>query len=156
MISGEWRIRQDILITRAVWGSGLIPITALENVNRFGGAKASLAYSQSYLAVTSLIQEFGVQFITDFLQYYRESGNFYESFFRSTGYKYVEWVSLWQQQTSKRYRFILFIFDAQVLFPLIAVLFIILYLVKRYITAKKLKRWQQEERFKEDEQGFSA
>ncbi len=156
IVSGEWRINQDLLITRAVWGSGLIPLTALEGVNRFGGAKASLAYSQSYLAISSLVKEFGTRFFHDFFEYYRDSGNFYESFFKSTGYEYTEWLGIWQSKTVERYRFVLYVFDPQVLFPLIAVLFIILYLIKRYITRRKLRQWQIEERIRGDEQGYSA
>jgi hypothetical protein len=156
MISGEWRIEQDILVTRAVWGSGLIPLTALENVNRFGDAKASLAYAQSYLAVTSLVQEFGVEFIPDFFRYYDEGNNFYDAFYKATGYRYIEWTGLWQQKTAGRYRFILYIFDPSILFPLIAVLFILLYLLKIYLSRKKMKQWEIEEKYRSDDQSFTA
>lgn len=156
LVSGEWRLSQDVAVTRAVWGSGLIPLTALEGVNRFGGAKASLAYAESYLGVSSLVQEFGIQFVRDFLSYYREDGNLYDAFYKSTGYRYVEWVNIWQDKTSQRYRFILYVFDPSVLFPMIAVLFIILYLFKVYSGRKKLKQWQMEERYKGDEQGYST
>jgi len=156
LISGEWRVSSDILLTRAVWGSGLIQLTALEGVNNFGGAKASLAYAESYLAVSSLVKEFGIEVIPDFLTDYRANGNIYEAFFNSTGYRYTEWVVVWQKKSAERYRLILYIFDPSILFPLIAVLFILLYLVKVYLMRKKKKRWKIEERYKGDEQGFTT
>lgn len=156
LISGEWRLSSDILLTRAVWGSGLIQLTALEGVNNFGGAKASLAYAQSYLAISSLVREFGIEFISVFLADYRTNGNIYEAFFNSTGYRYAEWVVVWQKKTAERYRLVLYIFDPSILFPLIAVLFILLYLVKVYLMRKKKKQWEIEERYKRDEQGFTA
>jgi len=156
LISGEWRLSSDILLTRAVWGSGLIQLTALEGVNNFGGAKASLAYAQSYLAISSLVREFGIEFISDFLTDYRTNGNIYEAFFKSTGYRYTEWVVIWQKKTADRYRLVLYIFDPSILFPLIAVLFILLYLVKVYLMRKKKKQWEIEERYKGDEQGLST
>jgi hypothetical protein len=150
MVSGEWRIEQDILVTRAVWGGGLIPLTALENVNRFGDAKASLAYAQSYLAVTSLVQEFGVEFFGDFFVNYNEENNFYDAFFNATGYRYIEWTGLWQTKAAQRFRFILYIFDPGILFPLIAVLFILLYLLKVYYSRQKMKQWEMEEKYRGD------
>ena len=156
MISGEWRLSTDILVTRAVWGSGLLPLTALENVNYFGSAKASLAYAQSYLAVASLVREFGIEFIPDFLGRYKQTANIYESFFNATGYRYSEWINLWQQKTSQKYRLVLYIFDPSILFPLIAVLFIILFLIKTYYTRKKKKQWELEEKYGGRDESLTA
>ncbi len=146
LVSGEWRLSNDIRVTWAVWGSGLIPLTALEEVNKFGGAKAALAYAQSYLAISALVQELGIEFIPGFLAYYRDSGNIYKAFFRASGYEYSEWVNIWQKKTADRYRFVLYIFDSSVLFPLIAVLLVLLYLLKMYQVSKKKKLWREEER----------
>jgi hypothetical protein len=156
MISHEWRLANDLLVTRAVWGGGLLPLASLEGVNSFSGAKASLAYAQSYLAFSSLVQEFGIEFIRNFLGNYRETGNFYGAFFRATGYSYSEWDDIWLKKTTDHYRMILFIFDPAVLFPLIAVLFILLYILKKYITWKKKKQWEAEERYRDYDQNLST
>jgi len=156
LISGEWRLAQDFLITRAVWGSGLIPLTALESVNSYGGAKASLAYAQSYLAISALVRDFGIEVLPDFLERYRENNNFYNAFFQATGYDYIEWVGDWQNKTAHRYRLLVYLFDPAVLLPLIALLFVILYLIKIYQVRKKRKRWELEERYRGDDSGFST
>jgi len=156
LVSGEWRISNDIRITRAVWGGGLMPLTSLEDVNKFGGAKAGLAYSQSYLAVSSLVQELSIQFIPDFLNDYRETGNIYNAFFTASGYKYTEWANLWQKQTVKRYRFVLFVFESDFFFPMLAVLIVLLYIMKKFQVRKKRKRWELEERLQGYEKDSTA
>lgn len=156
LISGEWRLTQDFLITKAVWGSGLIPLTALESVNNYGGAKAALAYAQSYLAVSAMVRDFGIAVLPDFLERYRKGKNFYNAFFQATGYDYMEWIGEWQRKTAERYRLLVYLFDPAVLLPLIAVLFIILYLAKMYQVRKKKKKWEFEERYRSNDSGFSA
>ena len=51
---------------------------------------------------------------------------------------------------------LVYLFDPAVLLPLIAVLFIILYLAKTYQVRKKKKKWEFEERYRSDDSGFSA
>ena len=152
LVSGEWRLRNDLVITRAVWGSGLIPLTALESVNSFGSVKASLAYAESYSAVSLLVRDFGPEVIAGFLRRYRLSGNMYKAFFQATGYRYLEWVLLWQRKTNRKYRWVLFLFDNEILFPALAVLFVFLYVVKRFQSQKKKKRWAIEEKYKSNDQ----
>lgn len=156
MMSGEWRFEQDILLTQAIWGSGLIPLIELESLNRFGGAKANLAYAQSYLAVNSLTRELGIDFFTDFFSEYRQSGNFYHAFMSTSGYKYFDWISLWQNQTARKYRFVLFIFDSRLFFPLLAIVFLLLYVLKLYQVRKKKKEWERLERIWDNDQKFTA
>ncbi len=154
LVSGEWRLSQDILVTRAVWGSGLIPLTALEGVNSFGGAKAALAYAESYLAVSSLVKEMGSDFFVEFLSDYKNHGNIYNAFFNSTGYYYIEWAGIWQRKTAEKYRLVFFLLDSRLLFPLLAILFILLYILKIYQVRKKKKQWQEHERLYGDDKTF--
>lgn len=154
MFSGEWRISHDFLLTRAVWGSGLLPLVSLENVNRFGGAKAALAYAQSYQAVSAMSRDFGIDFFGEFFRVYRDKGDFYGAFFEQTGYRYLEWVTLWQSKTSQRYRFVLFIFDSQLLFVVLPILFVLIYLIKRFQSRRKLKEWERLEKLRGDSQEY--
>ncbi len=156
MMSGEWRFEQDVLLTRAVWGSGLMSLIELENLNGFGGAKAALAYAESYLAVNSLTRELGIDFYADFFSEYGKSGNFYQSFMSTSGYKYFDWVSQWQNQTARKYRFVLYIFDSRLFFPLLAVVFLLFYVLKLYQVRKKKKEWQRIERIWDNDKGFTA
>jgi len=155
MLSGEWRISQDMLLTRAVWGSGLLPLISLESVNWFGSAKAALAYAQSYQAVAAMTTDFGIDFYGRFFESYRESGDFYGTFFNLTGYRYLEWVNKWQSETTRKYRFILFIFDSQLLFIALPILFILIYVVKKIQSRRKLKEWERLEKLRHDGQEYT-
>jgi hypothetical protein len=156
MMSGEWRFEQDILLTQAIWGSGLISLIELESLNRFGGAKASLAYAESYLAVTSLARDLGMDFFPDFFTEYRQSGNFYQAFSKTSGYKYYEWINQWQNQTARKYRFVLFVFDSRLFFPMLAVVFLLLYVLKLYQVRRKKKEWERLERIRDNDQSFTT
>lgn len=156
MMSGEWRFEQDLLLTRAVWGSGLVPLIELESLNRFGGAKAGLAYAESYLAVAELARDLGIDFFPDFFGEYRTSGNFYQAFTKTSGYKYLDWTNLWLSQSSRKYRFVLFIFDSRLFFPFLAVVFLLLYMLKLYQVRKKKKEWERMERLWSNDQDYST
>jgi hypothetical protein len=156
MMSGEWRFDQDLLMTRAVWGSGLVPLIELESLNRFGGAKAGLAYAESYLAVTELTRDLGIDFFPDFFNEYRVSGNFYQAFTKTSGYKYLDWTNLWLDQNTRKYRFVLFIFDSRLFFPFLAVVFLLLYMIKLYQVRKKKKEWERMERLWSNDQDYTT
>jgi hypothetical protein len=156
MMSGEWRFEQDLLMTRAVWGSGLVPLIELESLNRFGGAKAGLAYAESYLAVTELTRDLGIDFFMDFFNEYRASGNFYQAFTKTSGYKYLDWTNLWLDQNARKYRFVLFIFDSRLFFPFLAVVFLLLYMIKLYQVRKKKKEWERMERLWSNDQNYTT
>ncbi len=155
MLSGEWRISQDVLLTRAVWGSGLLPLISLESVNWFGSAKAALAYAQSYQAVVALTHDFGIDFYAPFFESYRQSGDFYGTFFNLTGYRYLEWVNKWQSETTRKYRFVLFIFDSQLLFLALPVFFLLIYAIKKIQSRRKLKEWERLEKLRHDGQEYT-
>ncbi len=156
MLSGEWRMSQDVLLTRAVWGGGLLPLVSLESVNWFGSAKAALAYAQSYQAVTAMTRDFGIEFYGQFFETYRESGDFYGTFFRLTGYRYLEWVGKWQSETTRKYRFILFIFDSQLLFLALPLLFVLIYAIKKMQSRRKLREWKRLEKLRHDGQEYTT
>jgi hypothetical protein len=156
MMSGEWRFEQDLLMTRAAWGSGLVPLIELESLNRFGGAKAGLAYAESYLAVTELARDLGIDFFPDFFSEYRVSGNFYQAFTKTSGYKYLDWTNLWLDQNTRKYRFVLFIFDSRLFFPFLAVVFLLLYMIKLYQVRKKKKEWKRQERLWSNDQDYTT
>jgi hypothetical protein len=156
LISGEWQYGQDFLLTRAVWGDGLIPLTALEDVNRFGDTKAALAYAESYLAVSMMARDLGMEFFPEFLEGYKASGNFYDAFFQASGYRYTEYAQLWQNKTTDKYRFILYIFDSRLFFPLLAIIFILLYLLKLWQVRKKKKEWERLEKYHSDDQTYTT
>lgn len=145
-VSGEWDIGQDILVARAAWTGNLIYLQRLENLPEFNGAQASLAYTESYLAVSSLLKDKDEYLIADLLELYRRSNDFHRSFKQTAGIDYVTWVADWQEKTSMQYHFLLFILDSKIFWLAVPTLIIILFLYKKKQNRKTKRRWKMEER----------
>ena len=145
-VSGEWNFGQDILVARAVWTNRLLNLYRLEGLSEFNGAEARLAYTESYLAASELVKASDKYLLADLLGIYRDNRNFYKSFEITTGADYYSWTSGWYERTKMKYHFFLFLFDAEVLWALIPLLFLILIIYKRKQNAKTKKRWKIEDR----------
>lgn len=145
-ISGEWNIGQDILVARAAWTKNLVQLHQLEGMSVFGGAKASLAYTESYLAVSSLLRGKDEYILADLLALYRDSGDFQGSFRLVVGQDYGRWINDWYERTSMQYHFLLFIFDSKIFWIIIPLLFLFLFLLKRRQNARVRRRWEIDER----------
>ncbi|MEE9554878.1 MAG: peptidase MA family metallohydrolase [candidate division Zixibacteria bacterium] len=145
-VSGEWNIGQDILVARATWTDNLIHLQGLENLTEFNGAKANLAYTESYLAVSSLLESKDKYVIADLLNLYRHNRDFHKSFRQAVGTEYVAWITDWYERTSMKYHFLLFIFDSKIIWLMVPVLFILLFIYKKRQNKKVKRRWKREEK----------
>ena len=145
-VSGEWNIGQDILVARAAWTKNLIHLHRMEGLSVFNGAQANLAYTESYLAVSSLLREDPYR-LADLLAIYRDTNDFHHSFLAVVGVDYSRWVNDWFERTSMQYHLLLFIFDWKLFWLALPLLIIILFLFKRRQNAKTKRRWKMEERF---------
>jgi len=145
-ISGEWNIGQDILVARAVWTNRLINLYKLEGLSEFSGAKANLAYTESYLAISELVKSSDRYLLADLLDLYRDNRDFRRSFKIVVGDDYLNWTANWYERMSMRYHFFLFLLDARLFWLLIPLFFIFLVILKRRQSAKVKKRWKIEDR----------
>lgn len=145
-VSGEWNIGQDILVARAAWTNNLIHLHRLESLTEFNGAQANLAYTESYLAVSSLLKNKDKYVIADLLDLYRHNRDFHKSFRQIVGREYVAWITDWHERTSMQYHFLLFIFDFKIFWLMVPVLFILLIIYKKRQNRRVKRRWKIEER----------
>jgi hypothetical protein len=145
-ISGEWSMGQDILVARAVWTGRLINLYRLEGLSEFNGAEANLAYTESYLAASELIKKTDRYLLADLLALYRGNRDFYQSFKIVIGDDYLNWTANWYERMSMRYHFFLFLLDADLLWVMIPLLFILLVIYKKRQSLKIKRRWKKEDR----------
>ena len=145
-VSGEWNIGQDILVARAAWTNNLIHLQRLENLSEFNGAQANLAYTESYLAVSSLLKRQDKYIFADLLDLYRHNNDFDKSFRQTVGTDYAAWVADWQERTSMQYHFLLFIFDSKIFWLAVPVLIILLFIYKKRQNKITARRWKIEDR----------
>lgn len=154
-ISGEWSMGRDILVARAVWTNRLISLSRLEGLSEFNGAEANLAYTQSYLAASELIKKTDRYLLADLLALYRDNRDFYRSFKIVIGDTYLNWTANWYERMSMRYHFFLFLFDANLLWVLIPLLFILLVIYKKRQSSKIKRRWKIEDRINPPDDSYN-
>ncbi len=145
-VSGEWNIGQDIVVARAVWTGRLLNLFRLEGLTEFNGAEAMLAYTQSYLAVSDLMDGKDQYFLADMLEFYEEKNDFYRAFRAVIGDDYINWTDNWYERTSMNYHFFLFIFDSRLFWIAFSLFIIFLFLMKRRQGGRIKKRWKIEDR----------
>lgn len=154
-VSGEWNIGQDILVARAAWTNNLIHLHRLEGMSVFNGAKANLAYTESYMAVSSLLKGGDPYRLADLLAMYRETNDFLQSFHAVVGTDYSQWIHDWYERTSMQYQFLLFILDWKLFWLALPFFIILLFLLKKRQNAKTKRRWKSEERFNPPDDSYN-
>jgi hypothetical protein len=154
--SGEWHIGQDILVARAAWTGRLIPLHNMEDLLTFKGLQAQLAYTESYLAVSQLLDRADSYVLSDFLSLYNQNGDFYADWKSEFGTDYVSWVSNWLSKTSRQYHFFIFLLDSEMFWIILAVAFLLLFLLKKRQNARTRRRWQIEERLHPPDDSYKS
>jgi hypothetical protein len=144
--SGEWNFGQDVLVARAAWTGRLIPLLKMENLMTFKGVQAQLAYTESYLAVAHLLDKADPYLLSDFLSMYRANGDFYTDWKRTIGQDYINWITIWLSNTSRQYHFLIFLWDNEMFWIILAALFILLFVLKKGQNARTKRRWEIEEK----------
>ncbi len=144
--SKEWQIGQDILVVRAVFTNSIIPLSQIENLNQFSDNKALLSYTESYLALSYFLDEYGKESFFKLLDDLASGESLDLAFIKTTGSSYMGFQNEFSSFIKKRYNWLAFLGDTGLLWLGLAILLVFLYLMKRYYNRKTLKRWEYEER----------
>jgi hypothetical protein len=145
-VSGEWHIGQDILVARASWTGSLIQLHMMEDLSTFKGPQAALAYTEAYLGVASLFKRSDPYLLPDLLESYRKTGDFYGSWRSVVGQDYSVWIANWLGSVSRKYHLFLFVFDSEIFWIIFALVFILLFVIKKMQNIRVKRRWEIEER----------
>lgn len=144
--SREWRIGQDILIVRAVFTNSLIPLAQIENLNSFNDSKAELAYTESYLAISYFLDEYGKESLFKLLNYLSSGQTLDLAFLKATSESYIGFQAGFVDFLKKKYNWLAFLGDNILFWLVLAFLLVILYFMKRYYNRKTLKKWEYEDK----------
>jgi hypothetical protein len=144
--SQEWRFGQDIAVARAVLTGSLLRLSEIESVNAFRESKAQLAYTESFLAISYLTDEYGEGAIRELVEYLASGTNIDLAFLKTIGSNYLTFQLEFDRYIKSRYSWISFFGDTYLLWVGLAFLIVFLYLAKRRYTKKILKEWELEER----------
>lgn len=143
--SREWRIGQDVTVGRAVLTGSLLRLSEIESVNAFREAKAQLAYTESFLAVSYLTYEYGEGAVRELVEHLASGSSMDLAFLNSIGSNYLTFQIEFETYIESKYNWISFFGDTFLLWVGLAFLIVIFYLAKKHYTRRTLKRWELEE-----------
>lgn len=143
--SQEWRIGQDVAVARAVITGSLLRLSQIESVNAFKESKAQLAYTESFLAVSYLYQEFGEGTVRELVAHLAKGSSMDVAFMRTIGTTYLSFQLEFETYVGTKYNWLSLLGDTMVIWIGLAFLFIFLYFLKMRRTQKKLSQWELEE-----------
>jgi len=144
--SREWRIGQDILVVRAIFTGSIIPLSQIEALNQFSDSRAQLAYTESYLALSYLLDEYGKESYFELLDYLSQGESLDFAFLKTTGSSYIGFQAEFLSYLKKRYNFLALLGDTYLFWLGLAFLLVFIYFMKKYHNRKTLKRWEYEDR----------
>ena len=144
MLSGEIYF-DDEAISAAALSGRLLSFGEIEEMMRFNGFKAALAYQQSLSAVQYLVSQFGWEAVRRITAEMRRGVNFEEAFENATGMQVWEFELEWEATRGRMHRLTLLKdlnqYIAYLFAPLALLAGLFLYLRRRRIR----KRWEDEE-----------
>ncbi len=143
--SHEWRIGQDLAVARAVLTGSILPLSQIETVNAFQESKAQLAYTESFLAVSYLYQEYGEGTVKELVTHLASGTSIDLAFLRTIGSNYLSFQLEFEKFIKGRYNWISFLGDTFLIWIGLAFFIVFLYLLKKRHTKKTLKEWELEE-----------
>lgn len=154
--SQEWNIDQSFVMAKAVFTRSLIPLRRIDSVLHFNRNKAQLAYTQSFLAVSYIINEYGLETFHTIVRTLAQTGDIDRTLSEVIGLRYSEFEAQWHSYVGKKYGWASLFTNSFFLWIGISLLFILVFLAKKHRAKKTMERWEKEdERFHfENEQDY--
>jgi len=143
--AGEVSFDENIQISRAAFAGNLLSLDEIDNVNTFHSAKALLAYAQSHLAVSFLIQKHGMDVIPEIIAASRQHRNFWKGIEDVLSMNRKEWEKFYQDELRKEYAWIFLVGDFWVFWIFLAAGFVAVIIVKKRQNKRTLEKWKEEE-----------
>jgi hypothetical protein len=144
--SSEWHLARMASLTKAFLTKRVIPLEKLTANFPSDPNEAELAYAESFMFVSFLINKFGRKAFQQFLRNYAADGNLRGSLTKITGMHLVMLEKEWLDYMEVRVSWIPLITSATTFWFVITLIFIYGYYRKRKIARKTLQTWEQEER----------
>lgn len=155
--SREWNFGQSMTMAKAVFNHSLLPLKRIDYILYFDRDKAQLAYTQSFLAVSFLMNEYGLEKFHTIIRRLAETGDMDKAMTDVIGLRYAEFEAQWYKHVTKKYGWISLFTESYYLWIGMSLLFILAFLAKRYRTRRTMERWESEDEkglYFEDEQDY--
>jgi hypothetical protein len=145
-VSSEWHFSRMAVLTKAALTDRIIPLQQLTHGFPDDLAAAELAYAQSFMFISFLIDRFGGSSFQQFIRDYSQSGDLKHSLLKMTGMDLFSLEKEWIAYVKRRVSWIPLITSATTLWFLATLVFIYGYYRKKRRTAAMLKMWEEQEK----------
>jgi hypothetical protein len=146
-VSMEWGWSDNLAMSKAAVFGQLIPLADIELVNRFGEGKAHVAYSQSFLAVKYLFDEYGVNSVNIFLDQIAAGKSANHALIESTGSSYSEFDKEFIKFLQKQYNVSSLFMDTFFFWIGLALIVVVGTFLRYRKRRQVFKKWEREEKF---------
>jgi hypothetical protein len=144
--SSEWHLSRMAVLTKAALTDRIIPLQQLTHQFPDDMADAELAYAQSFMFISFLINRFGRESFQQFIRDYSHSGDLKNSLQKMTGMHLLTLEKEWIDYVKLRVSWIPLITSATTLWFMATLVFIYGYYRKRRKAAATLKIWEEQEK----------
>ena len=144
--SSEWHFSRMSVLTKAVLTDRIIPLQNLMDQFPEDYHDAELAYAESFMFVSFLLNTYGRESFHRFIRDYAESGNLRLSLQKMSGKHLVTLESEWIDYMKMRASWIPLITSATTFWFIVTAIFIFGYYRKRRRAKNILMQWEEEDR----------
>jgi hypothetical protein len=145
-VSSEWHLARMSSLTKAFLTKRVIPLEKLTAHFPSDPDEVELAYAESFMFVSFMINRFGRQAFQQFLRNYAADGNLRGSLTKMSGMHLVTLEKEWLDYMEVRVSWIPLITSATTLWFVITLVFVYGYYRKRRIARATLQAWEEEEK----------
>ena len=145
LVSTEWRWSDNLAMGKAAIFGEFIPLRKIQRVNRFNQSQAQVAYAESYLAVSYLINEYGKDALNRFLNEIAKGSSVDDALIAVSGANYSEFEEEFEKHLSTRYNAKTLLIDTMYFWVALAIIVVIGGLLRYRKRRQYYKKWEQEE-----------
>jgi len=143
--AGEFDLREQVVISKALIRNQLIPPIKLEQILKFSQTQADLAYAESASLIEFMENVYGNGTAVAILARMRNGENFEQAVLKLTDCEYDDLMNQWQTYVEKKYNWI-FLLDIQnILWLIIPLIAFLAYWSIRRRNKVTLEQWNDEE-----------
>ncbi len=146
VVSMEWSWTENLAMNLAAVTGDFVSLREIDRVNRFGRAKARLAYAESYLAVKYLFDTYGTEAVNLFLDEIARGSSMDRALMTATGSNYADFEREMRIYLQGRFNLVGLLADTMYLWLGLAVIVIIGFVLTVLRRKRYYRKWEEEEK----------
>jgi hypothetical protein len=139
-VSAEWGWSDNLAMSWAVVLGSVIPLSQIEQLNRFEGERVRVAYSQSYLAFKYLLDTYGRSGLNILIDQIRSGKAIDQAFIAAIGADLEAFEREFTGYLNRRYNLLTLIFDSNLLWIILALVVVLGFLIVRFNRKRRISR----------------